>query len=193
MIDKDEIRQQMERLENKELISILLEHDENQWKPEVFEIVGTILSERGVAADKQPQYATGDRDILDETEGMNLITVAEYFNYLDAETDRLTLEGEGLSAWVFNEEDPLAEGIPPGVQLKVRAEDWKAAMERLAAEMAPSTDLPDDIAEPPCPRCGSRKVAESAEIVEALSTSGKPSQKQQWLYHCADCGLKWAE
>jgi hypothetical protein len=191
MIDKDEIRQQMERKENPELISILLEHDEAQWQPEVFEIVGAILAQRGIDSGKGLKVVSGAEDARDMTEGLNLVTVAEYFNYLEAETDRITLEGEGLKAWVFHEEDPLAEGIPPGVQLKVLAEDWKAAMEKLRAEISPSTDLPDEIAEPPCPRCGSRKVAESAEIVEGSTASGKHLQKQEWLYHCADCGLKW--
>jgi hypothetical protein len=191
MINRDEIRQQMELKENKELISILLEHDENEWQPEVFDIVGEILTKRGIEAEKDLKVVSGAEDVRDITEGLNLVTVAEYFNYLEAETERITLEGEGIKAWVFHEGDPLAEGIPPGVQLKVLAEDWKAAMERLQAEISPSTDLPDDIAEPPCPRCGSRKVIESAEIVEGSTASGKPRQKQEWLYHCADCGLKW--
>jgi hypothetical protein len=191
MIDKDEIRQQLERKENPELISILLEHDETQWQPEVFEIVGAILAQRGIDSGKDLRVVSGAEDVREMTQGLNLVTVAEYFNYLEAETDRITLEGEGLKAWVFHEEDPLAEGIPPGVQLKVLAEDWKAAIEKLRAEISPSTDLPDEIAEPPCPRCGSRKVVESAEIVEGSTDSGKHVQKQEWLYHCADCGLKW--
>ncbi len=191
MINREEIRRQMEQKENQELISILLEHDEDQWQPEVFDIVGSILAERGVSSGGDLKVVR-ERDIHAETEGLNLITVSEYFNYLEAETDRITLEGEGIKAWVFHEGDPLAEGIPPGVQLKVNAEDWKAAMERLGAEMALSTDLPDDIAEPPCPRCASRKVTENAEIVEDRA-SGKPSQKQQWLYHCANCGLRWSD
>ncbi|MDM7997161.1 MAG: hypothetical protein QUT30_15930 [Acidobacteriota bacterium] len=191
MIDREEIRRQMEQRENKELISILLEHDEEQWQPEVFDIVGAILAERGVSSGGELKVIR-ERDVHAETEGLSLITVAEYFNYLEAETDRITLEGEGIRAWVFHESDPLAEGIPPGVQLKVRQEDWKDAMERLGAEMAVSTDLPDDIAEPPCPRCASRKVTENAEIVEDL-TSEKPSRKQKWLYHCANCGLRWSE
>jgi len=160
-MNRDEIRRQLEQRENKELISILLEHDEAKWQPEAFDIAGAILAERGVSSGANLKIIR-EKDVHAETEGLNLITVAEYFNYLEAETDRITLEGEGIRAWVFHESDPLAEGIPPGVQLKVRREDWKDAMERLGAEMALSTDLPDDIAEPPCPRCASRKVTENA-------------------------------
>jgi len=134
MAEANEIRKHMELLSNEELISILLEHDEKQWQPEVFEIVGTILSERGISSGKDLKYAVGPESAISETAGLDLITVAEYVSHLDAEADRLILEGEGLKAWIFQEDTPPAQGLPPSVQLKVCAEDWKAAMERLASE-----------------------------------------------------------
>ncbi len=134
MTKVNEIRQHMERLSNQELISILLEHDENQWQPEVFEVVGTILSERGISSGQDLKYTVGPESAFSETAGLNLITVAEYVSHLDAEADRLILEGEGLKGWIFEEDTPPAEGFPPSVQLKVCAEDWRAAMERLESE-----------------------------------------------------------
>jgi hypothetical protein len=130
----DEIRQHMELLNNEELISILLKHDENQWRPEVFDIVETILSERGLSGGKELSYTVGAENSFDETEGLNLITLAEYVSHLDAEADRMILESEGVKAWIFEDDAPPVEGVPPTVQLKVCAEDWKAAMDRLASE-----------------------------------------------------------
>ena len=180
MINVNEIRQQMERLSNEELISILLKRDEHEWQAEVIEIVGAILSERGLSAGKNIKCSAGSGSTLNETEGLNLKTVAEYVSHLDAEEDRLILEGEGVKAWIFEEDSPPAEGIPPSVQLKVCAEDWRAAMERLQCEDVLSSGLADDFAELPCPKCQSRMVIGSAEL-------------QELHYCCASCGHEWTE
>ncbi len=193
MTNVNEIRQQMERLSNEELISIFLKHDEHQYRPEVFEIVEAILRERGVTAGKDLRYATGPKSALDETEGMNLKTVADYVSRLDAEEDRLILENEGVKAWIFEEENPPVEGMPSCVQLKVCAEDWRAAMERLGAEDMLLPDAPDDFSVPPCPRCGSRKVIEKAEMAEEWSEFTATDRSQEWLYYCVFCGRKWPD
>jgi len=132
--DTNEMRQHFELLNNKELIDILLEHDESQWRPEVFDIVEAILRERGVATGKDLKYAVGPESTFDETEGLNLKTVAEYVSHLDAEEDRLILEGEGIKCWIFEDDTPQPEGFPPSVQLRVCVEDWKRAMEKLENE-----------------------------------------------------------
>jgi len=48
MDEYDETRKHLNLKPNDELISILLEHDEDQWHPEVFDIVRLILKERRV-------------------------------------------------------------------------------------------------------------------------------------------------
>ncbi len=144
MTNKDEIRQEMERLSNEDLISILLRRDQKQWEPEVFEIVGAILSERGNSSGQRLNYTVGSEGALKETEGLTLMTVAEYVSHLDAEADRLILKGEGVKAWIFTGDSAPVRGIPPSVKLKVCAEDWKTAMERLASE--DGLDLSDDTA-----------------------------------------------
>jgi DNA-directed RNA polymerase subunit M/transcription elongation factor TFIIS len=60
----------------------------------------------------------------------------------------------------------------------------------LESEPAPSSELPEEIAEPPCPKCGSRNVIETAEHIESWAEFGDSST--DWLYHCASCGYKWA-
>ena len=145
MIDEKETRQQLEQLSNAELISILLKRDDKQWQPEVYEIVGSILSERGTSSGKGVKCTAGATSTLDETEGLNLKTVAEYVSHLDAEEDRMILENEGVQAWIFVEDGNPAEGIPPSVQLKVSAEDWEAAMARLNIEDMVFPEPPDNI------------------------------------------------
>ena len=189
----DEVRQQLELLKDEALISILREHNEEQWRPEVFDIVAGILRARGISPGEGPEEPANEEDALDETAGLDLVTVAGYVNYIDAETDRLALEAKGLQAWITNESVQLWGPIVPGAQLQVRAEDLEAAKAILESEPVPSTDLPEEIAEPPCPKCGSRQVTEGAELVEALTDSMDSSARTVWLYHCAACGHKWSE
>ena len=119
---------------------------------------------------------------------MDLVTVAHYFSYVDAETDRLALEAKGLKVWILSENDPLP-GVP-GVQLQVRSEDFAAAMATLESEPVPSSDLPADIAEPPCPKCGSRSVTEAADIPEVSGALSSLPPERAWFYHSASCGHK---
>jgi DNA-directed RNA polymerase subunit M/transcription elongation factor TFIIS len=190
MTDFDEMRQQLDLLADEELVSILRKHDGEQWRPEVFDIVSSILRERGVSPDKDTGY---EEDILDETADLDLVTVANYFSNIDAETDRQALAAKGLKAWIFGEDAVSMEGFRPGVRLQVRSEDFTAAMEILEPEPVPSSDLPAEIAEPPCPKCGSRQVTEGAEIPESSADSTSPPPKQAWFYHCASCGHNWSE
>jgi hypothetical protein len=193
MTNLDEMRQQLELLKDEELVSILQDHDVEQWQPEVFDIVAVILRERGVSPGEDSRQPAHKEDRLDEAAGLDLVTLAGYSSYIDAETDQLALEAEGLQAWIFNEHAPLSGAILPGAQLQVRAKDLAAAMSILESTPVPSSDLPDEIAEPPCPKCGSREVTESAEIVEAMADSRDSTPKQVWLYHCASCSHKWSE
>jgi hypothetical protein len=192
MTNLDEIRQQLNLLKDEELVSILQEHDDSQWQQGVFDIVSSILRERGVSTEDEMTADADAGNAANETEGLDLVTVSEYASYVDAETDRLALEAEGLKAWIFNEHDPF-EGSVPGAQLQVRAEDLNKAKSILESEAVPSSDLPPEIAEPPCPKCGSRMVTEGAEVVEKSMDVMRSSPKQVWLYHCASCGNKWSE
>ncbi len=192
MINPDEIRQQLNLLKDEELVSILQNHDDSQWEPGVFDVVSSILRERGLSPGEELAAAANAENAGAETEGLDLVTVSEYASYVDAETDRLALEAAGLRTWIFNEHDPF-EGSVPGAQLQVHAEDLLKAKAILESEPVPSSDLPPDIAEPPCPKCGSRMVTEEAELVEESANVMRSPREQVWLYHCASCGHKWSE
>lgn len=179
----------MELLNDQELLAIIREHDEEQWRPEVFDIVGAILKNRGVSpSSEEPETEEG---IPAAIQSLDLVTVAYYFNEIDSEMDRMALEAKGLEAWTLNKYTP--EHHMGRVALQVRAEDLTAAMAILESEPAFSSDLPDDIAAPPCPKCGSREITEKSEVMEVLSSSGSRSDKEVWLYRCSSCGYKWSD
>jgi hypothetical protein len=183
----------LELLKDEELVTILREHDDEQWRPEVFEIVGAILQQRGVSPSEEYSEPTKADACFDETGNLDLVTLAEYIQPIDAQTDRLALEAKGLKVWILNENVQLWGPIIPGSKLQVRAEDLAFAKAILESESVPSSDLPPEIAEPPCPKCGSRRVTEAAEIPDALTDPTDSSTKTTWVYHCASCGHRWSE
>lgn len=190
MVDFDEIRDQLNRLNDTELSSILRKRDYDQYRPEVFDIVASILKERGVS----PSADTEDE--IDETIGLPLAVVGSYFSQSDAEADQLALVEKGLRAWIFNEASPPDAGSTGSIQLGVFPSDLTKAIAVLNDEPVSSSHLPEDIAEPPCPKCGSRNITEQSEIVEsfdAASSSYHSTPEQVWFYSCASCGHKWSE
>jgi hypothetical protein len=187
MADYDEMRQNLNLLADEELTAILQEHNEDEWRPEVFDIVRSILKERGISPDLKRTEATEEEPA--ELELVSLVAVGEYnsCDSADAVADQTALEGQGLKTWINR-------GMNGWIQLKVKPEDFKAAL-NILGEPGPalSSDLPEDIAEPPCPKCGSRDVMEKAEIMEPSLGDTRSSALQQWLYHCGSCGYKWGE
>jgi hypothetical protein len=186
MVDFDEIRRQLSLLPDEELISIFREHNEEQWRPEVFDIVSSILSGRGILPGGEPE-SDGKEAFLDETADLDLVVVGDYDNYMDAETDRLALETKSLKVWIFNRSTSM-QGLGSGGQLRVLSEDLAKAKAILESEPVPSSDLPAEIAEPPCPQCGSRNVTERAETMES-----SPDPTGLWFYQCSACRHTWSE
>jgi len=186
-IDFDEIREQLNLLNDAELSLILQKRDYDQYRPEVFDIVASILKERGVSPGADAE------DESDETIGLPLAVVGSYFSHSDAEADQLALAERGLRAWIFNADSPVDAGSAGGIQLGVFPRDLAKVIAVLNDEPVSSSRLPDDIAEPPCPKCGSRNITEQAELVESFAASSYSSIPEQvWFYGCASCGHKWS-
>jgi hypothetical protein len=190
MTEMETIKERLSLLDNTELVTILRDHDENEWQPEVFDTVRAILNERGIS----PDTFVGEEDTTTETmENFDLVTMASYTSYLDAETDRLALESKGITVWILDELSPLGEGMNPGIRLQVREEDVIKALQILQSGPIPSSDLPEEIAEPPCPKCGSRNVMEQVEVQEPTPAFLTPTTEQAYFYTCSSCGHKWLE
>ncbi len=186
--DMDQLVRQLEQLSTDELVSILRNRDEEEWRPQVFEIVASILASRGVSP--------GDVDAMgpeggDVAESAPTVTVASFFSPAEAHASRMALEEAGISAWVADEAGGTMYGPGVGTRLQVRATDEVAAREVLASPPAPSEALPADLADPACPACGSRNVAPEAWVAEAPPDQPRPQSRRKWYYVCADCDEAW--
>ncbi len=197
MTESDAIRRQLEMYSDERLIEILRDRECGQWRPEVYEIVAAILESRGVSTGallaQAAEDAEANPDELFEVLPEDLFTVAEYLDPVEADADRVALEQAGLRAWVAGDNIDAAEGIIS--KLRVRREDWPAAMDILRAPTVSASDLPPELSGLQCPKCGSSDVEEEAEeldVLDSSSSSLSASRRKMWLYRCASCKHTWS-
>jgi hypothetical protein len=190
--DREALREHFEQESTEELISILRNHDEQEWRPEVFEVVASILKTRGLS----PGDVIGlgpEPSAMEVVESEPTVTVATFFSPAEAHGSRMALEEAGIPAWVMDESVGTIYGVGVGTRVQVRAKDADAAREVLSSPPAPGDALPADIAEPACPACGSRNVAPEAWVDETESSEARQPTRRQWHYVCADCREAWPQ
>ena len=104
----------------------------------------------------------------------------------------MALEDAGIAAWVADEAGGTLYGVGIGARLQVRVEDADAARQFLSATPVSAEALPPDIAEPPCPACGSRNVASEARLEkpDRGEPRGRPPGRK-WYYVCSECREAW--
>jgi hypothetical protein len=188
----EEIRASLEQRTTEELTSILRNHDQEEWRAEVFEIVASILAARGVSPAEVAALGPEPREVV---ESRPLVTVGRYFNPAEAHAARLALENAGISAWVLDEVLGTAYSIGVGTRLQVLVEDEAAALELLEGDDVPAGEVPPELQEPPCPRCGSARVRPVAEVIDPGPTFARPSGRRQreWKYVCDSCDHRWSD
>jgi hypothetical protein len=188
--DRDDpaLARNLEQLSTDELMSILRNHDEEEWRPEVFGIVASILTARGVSPTEVEALGPEGGEVA---ESAPTVTIARFFNVGEAHALRMALEEAGIRAWVADEAGGTMYGVGVGARLQVRATDEAAAREILASPPAPGDALPADLADPACPACGSRKVAPEAWVVEDGPDAPRSGGRRKWYYVCADCDEAW--
>jgi hypothetical protein len=172
------LRGSLEQQPTEELISILRNHDEEQWRPEVFPIVESILAARGVSPEEVEAEGPEGKDVLESQE---LVAIERFFTPVEAQTHRMALEEAGIPAWVTDETISSGYGVGVGARLLVRATDVEAAQSVLEAAPVPASALPPELAEPPCPKCGSMNVTSAQE------------DDRDWRYECNACGQRWSD
>ncbi len=124
-------------------------------------------------------------------ENDRLVTVGRYFTPTEAHMHRLALEDAGIDACVVDESVGTMYGLGVGSRLQVRAADEAAALAVLQAEPVPGSALPEEVAEPPCPNCGSSDVSQTAEIPEVPPRPAEEWPNRVWRYRCAACQHSW--
>lgn len=184
----DTLRSGLETRSTEELVSILRNRDEEEWRLEVFDIVASILAARGLSPAEVVALGPEGFDVM---EPQPLRAVGRYFSPLEAHAHRLALEQGGIKAWVSDEILGTSYGLGVGARLQVRVEDEARARSVLEAEPVPASALPDDIAEEPCPKCGSPEVTQRADIGDR---SRRPAEgtRREWHCKCGSCGNEWS-
>lgn len=186
----DKIRQAMEERTSEELISILRNHDEEEWRPEAFEAVALVLEARGISPEEIASLGPEGSDVV---ESEPTVTVGNFFSPAEAHVSRLALEEAGIRAWVVDELGGTIYGVGIGTRLQVRAADQAAALGILSTAPTPPAELPPDLAEPPCPACGSRNVVPEAWVNDkkAVPAASLSRKRREWHYVCEDCDEAW--
>ena len=98
--ETDALKQHFEAESNEELISILRNHDDEEWRPEVFEVVASVLKARGLSP--EDIAAMGPEPTVTEVvESAPTITLAHFFSPAEAHGSRMALEEAGIPAAVI--------------------------------------------------------------------------------------------
>jgi hypothetical protein len=124
------VRLELEQKSSDELISILRNRDEEEWSPEVFDVVAAMLKERGISPEEV--VAMGPEG-YDAVESAPTVTIATFFSPAEAHALRMALEEAGIPAWVADEAGGTSFGVGVGARLQVRAVDEEAARQILVA------------------------------------------------------------
>jgi len=152
MIDREWARAELDQKSTQELIQILKERNEDEWQPEVFPIVETLLSERGVDAPTSPSREPGppgtprSEPAAGATDGSAPVVLAEFDDEVEAGLCRMALLQAGIEARLRPRPDS------EGRELIVAESKVAAAQEVLAAaESAADGDAESDFQ---CASCG---------------------------------------
>jgi hypothetical protein len=130
--------------------------------------------------------------MTDTPEDDELTTVGHYFSAAAAHADRMALEEAGIDSCVLDETTASMYGVAIGARLQVRAADREAALAALQEPTVPGSALPQELAEPACPTCGSREVSQAAEIPEIPDESVDEWPSRVWRYRCGTCQHSWS-
>jgi hypothetical protein len=139
------LRRELDARTTEELVSILRNHDAEEWRPEVFEIVAALLEARGLAPADVARLGPEGVDVV---EGQDLVTLARYFSPVEAHMHRMALEEAGIPAWVLDEGLGTFYGIAVGPRLQVRREDLDGARAVLDSPSPLASALPPGDDEP---------------------------------------------
>jgi hypothetical protein len=187
-MDLEELARQLEQLATEELVAILRNRDEDEWRPEVFDVVAKILTSRGLSPREVEAMGPEGADVA---ESAPTVTVATFFSPAEAHGSRMALEEAGIRAWVADEAAGTMYGFGVGARLQVRATDETIAREVLASPPAPSDALPAELSDPACPACGSRNVAPEAWVAEDQADEPLSPHRRRWHYVCSECDEAW--
>jgi hypothetical protein len=173
MIDPAAIRAHLDAKPTEELVDILARRDEEEWRPEAFDVVSVLLHERGVAIDEAVAAARAAFGPAPDPDAhVDLVTVGRFYTPVEAQLCHAHLTRGGLTP-VIADENVAALGLvlyTGGVRVQVPAEQEAEALELIRQGQALQfTER--------CPSCGSSDIVH-AEVGTPQAT-------------CGQCGHRW--
>jgi hypothetical protein len=185
----DDLRVRLDARATEELQVILQELNTDEWRPEVFPIVESILRGRGAGLMSQQPGLAENRGVDSPR-----VELGPVMSELDGRTWLSVLESAGIPAWATEAPLNTTHGLAVGIQLCVRPEDEEEANEALSAYSDAKPILPGDIATPSCPRCGSSKTTQDSEV-EEIPDVLLETRRGRWSWHfdCEGCGHRWLD
>jgi hypothetical protein len=135
------VRLELEQKTSDELVSILRNRDEEEWRPEAFAVAAELLRARGISPEEVVAMGPEGYDVV---ESAPTVTIARFFSPPEAHGLRMALEEAGIPAWVVDEGLGTSFGVGVGARVHVRATDEEAARQLLdAAPVAPEAGEED--------------------------------------------------
>ena len=91
----EDLRKELEQRPTAELISILRNRDEEEWRPEVFDLVALVLQARGISPGEVSAMGPEGVEVV---ESEPTVTVARFFSPAESHAARMALEEAGIAA-----------------------------------------------------------------------------------------------
>jgi hypothetical protein len=193
MTDHAELRAHLESRTSEELADLVRTHDEDEWRPEVFDIARAILHERGVEVTPPAPEATPTAAVPED-----LVPIAAFSSVADSEQCRAALVSAGFEVFLLDENavgvDPALWPALGGVKIAVSTDDEDEAREFLAAVDRGDLATAPEVAIA-CDACGSTNVkyvgrSDRASAVLNTVFTGLVTASRDGEWVCPDCGSK---
>jgi hypothetical protein len=122
-----------------------------------------------------------------------LVTVWEFNDGSLAELSRMKLESAGIEAWLTDEHvKSMYHGGAIRQRLQVRSSEAAVALTLLNTEATGEPEFPEELAPPPCPRCGANETR--SFLVERTAEGFRLSDRENpWMLACGACQHEWPE
>lgn len=189
-----EVANRLRARDSGDLVTLLRQHDEDEWQPEVFEIARSLLIERGIDLDAALAESSAHEDSPQQAEDLQVM--ATFSTPVDAEPCRAALTAAGFDVFVLDENavavDPALWPALGGVKIAVPSDQAVEAREFLeAADRGDLSTGPEVGIQ--CSRCGSSRVRFVTHVdrLGSLATSliaGVVARSGEASYVCDDCG-----
>ena len=121
------------------------------------------------------------------------VTVGRYWEGSIADLCMSILETARIEAWIVEQESSaMVHGGTTRYNLLVRPQDLAAAKAAIANAEVDTEHLPEELATPPCPSCGSENTGGFLKDGDR-EFLGLSDPIREWMLVCGDCDHEWPD